>query len=76
MSLLDTLSQLPQFVRADTPRSLYNLLSNCLLTERIDSEGLILQSGSLIVTLEGDSLSKYISAVGLQARMLESARDS
>ena len=70
MSPFDTLSRLPQFIGADTPRSAYNMRSNCLLTERVEAEGLILQSGALIVTLEGESLAKYVRAAELQARML------
>jgi hypothetical protein len=70
MNALDTLSKLPQFIQTDTPRTLYNVLSNCLLTERVEAEGLVLKSGSLILTIEASSLEKYLKACALQAAML------
>lgn len=75
MKALDILAKLPQFVQADMPRTVYNVLSNCLLTERVDAEGLVLKSGALILTLEGAALDKYLKACDLQAAVLLAGSD-
>lgn len=70
MNPIDILAALPQFIRTEEPHTVYNMLSNCTLTQRVEAEGLVLRSGALIVTLEEESLQKYLSTAELQARLL------
>jgi hypothetical protein len=70
MHPLDTLAALPQFVTTDAPRTVYNVLSNCFLTEASDSQALVLKSGSQTATLAGEALSKYLKAADMQATLL------
>jgi hypothetical protein len=74
MKTVDVLAALPQFVPADSPRSVYNVLSNFLVTERAEAEGVVLQSGALILGLEGPALAKFTLAMQLQAEQLRAFR--
>lgn len=74
MKTFDTLAALPQFVPSDAPRSLYNVLSNHQVTERTEADGLVLQSGALILTLEDAALEKFTTAMQLQAEQLRAYR--
>lgn len=74
MKAFEILAGLPQFVLADTPRALYNVLSSSIVTERTEAEGLVLQSGAIILTLEGANLTKFINTMQLQAEQLKAFR--
>lgn len=74
MKAIDVLAALPQFLPGDAPRSIYNVISNFLVTERVEGEGVVLQSGAIILGLEGEALTKFTSAMQLQAEQLRAYR--
>lgn len=74
MKAIDVLAALPQFIPADAPRSLYNVLSNFLVTERPEADGIVLRSGATIVGMDGDVLQKFTAAMQLQAEQLRAYR--
>ena len=74
MQPLDLLAAMPQFVRTDAPRTLYNVLSNCVVAEHRDGPGLVLRSGAFETALEGLALEKYLTAADMQATLLLAAR--
>jgi hypothetical protein len=74
MNTIDVLAALPQFLPAESPRSVYNVLSNFLVTERAEAEGVVLQSGATILGLEGRALEKFVLAMQLQAEQLKAYR--
>ena len=70
MSTFDVLAGLPQFIGTETPRTLFNALSGCFLTECLERPGFVLRSGADIATLTGAGLDKYVALAQAQAAAL------